>query len=284
MLKGEQVGRYPGLEFSEDGYRYLDKTDQYLGNHIYRDALGGTGSGGESAAYLNTANQAAKAELVTYIDGVRRAYVRAGELILRSVCAINHGLSEPDKVVIRTADPRRKSSEIALAPSDVKDYLDLGSAVLKLALPVNENFNIMNYKLATESGLYDPYLGRQVFGDVHDPMEVDERRAEFDLFQAVVGVSIEYATQQAKQRVAAQGALPLDKMLQNSGDLPDWVIQGLMEYGGMAPPGGGPPPNGANPLGGGAYDPTAMNMQREGRPEQLSELAAMGVGPGVIGG
>lgn len=280
MLKGETLGRATGNEFSEDGYRYLQLTDQYLGNQIYRDALGGTGGGGESAAHLNTANQAVKAELVTYIEGVKRAYVRAGELVLRSVCAINYGLTDFDKVTVRTADPRRKSEAIEASPEDVKAYFDLGSCNLKLALPVNENFAIMNYKSATESGLYDPYLGRQIFGDIADPMEVDERKAEFDLFQAVVGVAIEEATKRARQTAAMQGALPLEQMLANSGDLPEWVPQMLMKLAGQGAIPGLPAPGGGAP-GVNGYDPTAMNMAQAGQGQQLSDLASMGVGSGV---
>lgn len=267
LLKGEVAGRWPVTQMSIDGYQLMDRLQGNLSNQLHREGLSGTGPSGQSAVHLVGTNQISKQELQTYYNGLLRGYARVGKLLLRCPAALNAAFEyEPDEIVIRAFDAHSQSKEIAIAPKDAEPYKDLVSATLGWALPVNEGGNVTNFNLATKrepggAAMYDPYTGREVFGNIQNPAEIDEKWMEYDLTAELYNIAKGIAIQRATGIAAQQGAAPIQDLLQRGNALPSFVNETLTQFGG-APDGG-------------QEARTAANGARAGRGQQMSDLSAM---------
>jgi hypothetical protein len=219
-------------------------------------------------------NQISKQELQTYQNGMMRGYNRVGKLLLKCPAALNaHNEINKDGITIRPKDSRNDSKEIVLTPDGAEGWDSLVYSELDLALPVNEGANVTNFNLSTRRGpgevpMYDPYTAREVFGNINDPASVDERWMEYDLTWKLYQIAEGIAIQRATGIAAEEGARPIEKLLEESGGLPPFVGETIGEFGGpaMTPP---------TSMDGGQLERTAALTAREGRGQQMSDLAGV---------
>jgi len=266
LLMNEEVGRWPQTQMTADAFALMGELKSNIGEQMHREGLSGTGPSGQSAVHLVGANQINKQELQTYHNGLTRGYSRVGKLLLRCPAALNAAFEyEPDAITIRAFDSANQSKEIKLSPKDAEGWDNLVTATLGWALPVNEGGNVTNFNLAVDRSngkpaLYDPYSAREVFGNISNPAEIDEKFMEYDLTMELYAIAKNIAIQRATGAAAEAGAEPIEKLLERSQELPPFVGETLQEFGGP------PAPSLTRP---------AANGARAGRGQQLSELQAM---------
>lgn len=264
MLMGEKAERYPTPQITVDAYQYLDRTTQVLGVTSIRESLAGEGPSGQSAVHLSIGFQAAQGELSEARDAMIRGYSKWFQLLLKSVIALSYGMPEgtDDAVTIRSGNAKLGYKEIKVRPSDCKDWLHLCRANLDLNLPVNEGAAVQNASISISSGVLDPYSARERFLNVANPLEIDEKIVEHQLFMSFAQLANQLVLQRAQGVLAGQGALGPEQLGAAAQSLPPFAQEALTSSFGNE--------NGAAQLGNIARGLTSE--ARAGRPQQQSQL------------
>jgi hypothetical protein len=231
MLIGEKAERYPTPEVTGDAWQYLDRGMSILGVTSIRESLAGEGPSGQSAVHLSIGFQAAQGELSEARDALIRGYSKWGQLMLKSVCALNHVLPKgaEDKVTIRAGNTKKGWKEIAVSSKDVEDWLHLVRADLDLNLPVNEGAAVQNASIAMQSKVLDPYSARERFLNVQNPLEIDEKWAEWELTQSMIQMANALVQQRTAAVLAAQQALTTDQLGVAAQSLPAFSQEALTQ-------------------------------------------------------
>ena len=260
LLKGEMPGRWPVPEMTDGVYQFLDRAKAYSGQlGADRPQLHGGGPSGESAVRLAQANAMAKSELRRSHRALERAGGQVGRLIFSSVIALNQHFPDEDEVVVRHKDAKHKSKEISVTSKDVIDYFHLTSADADLNIPFNESAAVQNASVAVQSRVLDPHTAREMFLNIENPQEIDDRWAEYDFTQAGIQVANAQLIQEFSGSVAA-GDIPISELLQRAGSLPEAAQMAIQQ---MLAQGGGQVPRGVS---------TGMeNQAREGRGQRMSQ-------------
>ena len=168
----EQLGSYIGLVGM-----YADKSGAHVPQML------GEGPSGESAVHQSTARQSAiTGELEVPHRHLQEGFAAVCERVFRCVIALDKMLPEDAddemrKVVVRAPDTKNKSKEIAVTAKDVKNYELIVRGKIKQNLPVNTGANVINLRELTDPDrpLIDDNLGREMFLDIANPQEVDDR-------------------------------------------------------------------------------------------------------------
>lgn len=258
LLTDERIERAPVPQVNIDAYQLFDRL-QSIANMVgvRRDALIGTGPSGQSAVHLNEANQIAKAELKRAHQGLQRGATRFAKLLFKSVTALSQEYPDaPDKVTIRPADPKLKSKAISVGPLDVKGWDELVEASIDLNLPINENAQVLNYQLATESMMLDPLSARERYGRIENPAEIDDKRHEWQWGEAIAQLATNVLLARAGQGLenVQVDAAELEAKLAAA---PPFAQEVFARFSGANAP----------------ATRGARNSQREGRGQNMSQLA-----------
>jgi len=228
ILPGEDVGRMPVPQITIDAYQYLAKAREMLDLTSLREGLSGTGPSGQSAVHLTGSNQISKAELQPYHDGLKRGYKKVGELLLRCPAALVAEFPNSDeKITVRYKDQKHQSKEIAVTPTDTKDWYKLVTAEIELNLPISEGGNVQNYSIVTKAGGLSEATARERYLNVQNPYEEADKIAEESLYKAIVMLATQYLTQRASGAIEQQGALSPSGLMQQAANLPQFAQEAL---------------------------------------------------------
>jgi len=264
LLLNEEVGRVPVPEISQDAFSFLalakGLVDQVATN---RPALQGTGPSGQSAVNLATSNAIGKAELKRPHRALNRFLTYSALLNFASVIALNEKFPDiPDKVTVRHRSGNNRSKEIAVTPADVKDYFHLVQVTVSLNLPVTQGVDAQNASVGIQSGAVDPITAREMYLNLENPLEVDERWAEWQLKKSAVAI-INAMLIQRLTASAQAGQIPIEQLLEQSASLPQAAQEALMMALGE---------DGATPATGPSPGRSLNNMARTGRMQDMSQL------------
>ena len=229
LLTGEDVGRVPVPEITQTTFAFLGLAkgllDQVATN---RPALQGTGPSGQSAVNLATSNAIGKAELKRSHRSLNRWLTKSARLIFASVIALNKSFPDiPDGVTVRYRTASKRSKEIAVKPADVKDYFHLVQVNVSLNLPVTQGVDAQNASVGIQSGAVDPITAREMYLNLENPLEVDERWAQYQLRKSAVAI-INAMLIQRLTASAQAGQIPIDKLIEQSFSTTQAAQQALM--------------------------------------------------------
>jgi len=227
LVTGEVPGRWPVSQISIDVYQLINLAKEILNITSLREGLSGQGPSGQSAVHLTGSNQISKAELNRYHEGLKRGYKKVGELLLRCPAALNAEFKHVDKLTVRYIDRKHQSKSIEAGPEDTKGWEKLVSPEIDLNLPINEGGNVQNYSIATKSGGLSRATARERFLNVQNPYEEEDRKAEEDLYGAIVLLLQQHLTQRASGAIDAQGALSPLGLIQQAANLPQAAQEAL---------------------------------------------------------
>ena len=268
LLADEEVGRAGVPEMNPAAYNFLGLmkgfVDQVATN---RPALQGQGPSGQSAVNLATSNAIGKAELKRPHRSLERFLTKSARLLFASVVALSEKFPDAeDTVTVRHRDAKNRSKEISVDPAGVKDWFHLVEVTVDLNLPVVQGANAQTASVAIQSGAVDPVTSREMFYNIENPLEIDERWAQWKLQQSAVTI-INAMLIQRLTASAQAGQLPIEQLIEQSYSTTQAAQEALM----MALQADGVELN----IGGGVPSPgRSLNNQAEaGRVSQMSELA-----------
>ena len=180
-----------------------------------------------------------------------------------SVIALNEKFPDiPDKVTVRHRSGNNRSKEIAVTPADVKDYFHLVQVTVSLNLPVTQGVDAQNASVGIQSGAVDPITAREMYLNLENPLEVDERWAEWQLKKSAVAI-INAMLIQRLTASAQAGQIPIEQLLEQSASLPQAAQEALMATLGE---------DGATPATGPSPGRALNNAARTGRMQDMSQL------------
>ncbi len=180
----EDVTRGPTPTVNEQYPYYIGLLGSYIdraGGHTPQ--MIGEGPSGSSAVRQSIDRQSAiTGELEVPHRRLEEGFAAVCERLLRCVIALDKMLpkdadEDMRKVVVRAADTKHSSKEIAVTAKDVRTYeLDFHGKITK-NLPVNMGLNVQNFLALTdpENPKIDDNKGREVFLNDENPQETEER-------------------------------------------------------------------------------------------------------------
>jgi len=171
----------------------------------------------------------------------------------------------PDEVTVRHRSAKTRSKEISASPNDVKDYFHLVQVNVNLNLPVTQGVDAQNASVGIQSGAVDPITARELYLGIENPLEIDERWAQYQLRKSAVAI-INAMMIQRLTASAQAGQLPIEQLIEESYSTTQAAQEALM----MALEG-----SGELNIGGGVPSPgrSLNNAAEAGRVSQMSELA-----------
>ena len=266
MLIDETLERGPIPGLNPDVPAFIDRMTNIVGLlGVRRDALMGTGPSGQSAVHLNVAQTLEKGELAEAKTGLERGLRRAVQLLFRSFISLSEEYPDaPTEIPV--------GGKLKIEASDVKGYEDLVQVTIDLNLPINEGLAVQAAAQAIASRLLDPYSARERFLRVENPMEIDDRWAEYELFQDALAV--------ARTLIQARVAGGLEAIAQNPAllkrlsSLPEYAQQGIAAAFGAN---GAPTRPGESPVATPNVGRSQANVGRTGSGQDMSNLASTAV-------
>lgn len=252
MLIDESFERGPIPGINPDLPAFVDRFTaivSLLG--VRRDALMGSGPSGQSAVHLNVAQTLEKGELAESKTGLERGLEWAVQLLFKSFIALSEEYPEaPTEIPI--------AKNLKVKASDVKGYGDAVQVSIDLNLPVNEGLAVQAAAQAMQSRVLDPYSARERFLRVENPAEIDDRWAEYELYQDALAVA--RTIMQARTAGGLESIAQNPALMKRLSTLPEYALQGIAQaFGG----GGEPSPNNGRSM---------ANVGRTGSGQNPSQL------------
>lgn len=180
----EKVERAPTPTVNEQYPYYISLLGSYIdraGGHTPQ--MLGEGPSGSSAVRQSIDRQSAiTGELEVPHRRLEEGFAAVCDRLLRCVIALDKMLPEDAdedarKVVVRVADTKHSSKEVAVTAKDVQGYeLDFHGKITK-NLPVNMGLNVQNFLALTDpdNPKIDDNKGREVFLNDENPQETEDR-------------------------------------------------------------------------------------------------------------
>lgn len=255
----EQLGTYIGLIGM-----YADRTGAYTPQML------GEGPSGESAVHQSTARQSAiTGELEVPHRHRQEGFAAICERIFRCVIALDKMLPEDAdadmrKVVVRVEVSKHGSKEIAVMAGDVRNYELMVRGKIKQNLPVNTGANVINVRELTDPQrpLIDDNTGREMFLDIENPQEIDDRLFQQQLLRARQAAYIESFAARSKLIVDEWNDEELAKLAEETLKSPQAIQEAI-----LAEMGGEQGNRLMEQMARGA-----ANVGRTGRPQRMSQL------------
>jgi len=282
----EEAGRYPTAEVNPQYPTYFGLVASYADRAgADRPQLMGEGPAGQSAVHQDIARQSAlTSELEVSHRNLEEGFAEVVKRCFRCVVALDRTLpegadTEMRKVVVRDADGKHGSREIAVTADDVRNYDPLVRGKLKKNLPVNRSLGVTNALMLTDDTggkkpLLDRNTARETELDIENPQEVDDKIQE----QAIVDDIILAYREGLKQRVTVRiDELSDEDMAKIAKEIPEMSPQAAQTL--IAELSGEQAENAMM----GDMARSQANVARIGREQRVSRLAGMGaIPPGQV--
>ena len=267
----EQLGTYIGLVGM-----YADRTGAYMPQML------GEGPSGESAVHQSTARQSAiTGELEVPHRHLQEGFAAICERVFRCVIALDKMLPEDAdadmrKIVVRAAVSKHGSKEIAVTAKDVKNYELMVRGKIKQNLPVNTGANVINLRELTDPDrpLITNATGLEMFLDKENPQEEEDKLFQQRLRQAGEQAYIESYAARAKLVVDEFSDEELARLAEKMELMPETAQQAI-----LAELGGEQGNRLMEQMARGA-----ANINREGRPQRMSQLSRTAQPEGAVVG
>ena len=194
----EKMGRFPVAEVNPQYPTYFGMVAAYADRAgADRPQLMGEGPSGQSAVHQDISRQSAlTSELEVSHRNLEDGFAEVVKRCFRCVVALDRTLpegasKEMREVVVRDADGKHGSREIAVTADDVRDYDPLIRGKLKKNLPVHRGLAIQNaLMLSDDTGgkkpLADRNTVRETELDWENPQEIDDKIQEQSIVDDII--------------------------------------------------------------------------------------------------
>jgi hypothetical protein len=264
----EKISDYAGSQTNPDIPGVISAMRSFTQEGAIRPALLGIlEQAGDSGVRYNTGAQLAQKQFGPALDYLSVAAENVTRHLFASIIAFSETFKdiglEDDKIPIYFVDSDGISQRKKLNASDVKGWADRGQAKLELAIPLQENAEIMTARLAADpvGGVMSLETAMERFAHIANPLEEIRKRDLDKIRAALVEQRVQAASQVAFQIAGAPANS--DILAQDFAALPPSVQQAIQmaaqTQGQTVPEARG-----------------AANTVRTGRGQQPSQTAATG--------
>jgi len=278
----EKMGRFPVAEVNPQYPTYFGMVAAYADRAgADRPQLMGEGPSGQSAVHQDISRQSAlTSELEISHRNLEEGFAQVVRRCFRCVVALDRTLPEGadadmQKVVVRDADGKHGSKEIAVTADDVREYDPLVRGKLRKNLPVHRGLAIQNaLMLSDDTGgkkpLADRNTVRETELDWENPQEIDDKIQEQSIVDDIIMVYREGLRQRTTVIVDELSDEDMAKIAKEIPQMSPEAAQALIgELSGE---------QAENAMVGDMARGQA-NIARTGREQRESRLAGMGVTP-----
>ena len=228
----EKIFDYAGSQTNPDIPGVISAMRSFTQEGAIRPALLGIlEQAGDSGVRYNTGAQLAQKQFGPALDYLSVAAENVTRHLFASIIAFSETFKdiglEDDKIPIYFVDSDGISQRKKLSSSDVKGWADRSQAKLELAIPLQENAEIMTARLAADpvGGVMSLETAMERFAHIANPLE-EIRKRDLDKIRAAL---VEQRVQAASQVAFNIAAAPAnsDILAQDFAALPDTVKQGI---------------------------------------------------------
>ena len=286
LLSGEEgeekMGRYPVAEVNPQYPTYFGMVAAYADRAgADRPQLMGEGPSGQSAVHQDISRQSAlTSELEVSHRNLEQGFAEVVKRCFRCVVALDRTLpegadAEMRKVVVRDADGKHGSREIAVTADDVRDYDPLVRGKLKKNLPVNRSLGVTNALMLTDDTggkkpILDRNTARETELDIENPQEIDDKIHEQSIVDDIILAYREGLKQRVTVRIDELSDEDMAKIAKEMPEMSQGAAQALVaELSGE---------QAENAMMGDMARGQA-NVARTGREQRVSRLQGMGAMP-----
>ncbi|KKL78678.1 hypothetical protein LCGC14_2022460, partial [marine sediment metagenome] len=232
LAKGEKIYDYAGGTTNPDLPGVISAMRSFTQEGAIRPALLGIlEQAGDSGVRYNTGAQLAQKQFGPALDYLSVAAENVTRHLFASIIAFSETFKdiglEDDKIPIYFVDSDGISQRKKLSASDVKGWADRSQAKLELAIPLQENAEIMTARLAADpvGGVMSLETAMERFAHIANPLE-EIRKRDLDKIRAALVEQRVQAAQQIAFQVASAPA-NADILAQDFAALPPNVQQGI---------------------------------------------------------
>ena len=228
----EKIGDYAGSQTNPDIPGVIAAMRSFTQEGAIRPALLGIlEQAGDSGVRYNTGAQLAQKQFGPALDYLSVAAENVTHHLFASIVSFSETFKEigleDDKIPIYFVDSDGISQRKKLSSSDVKGWSDRSQAKLELAIPLQENAEIMTARLAADpvGGVMSLETAMERFAHIANPLE-EIRKRDLDKIRAALVEQRVQAAQQIAQQIASTPA-NADILAQDFAAQPDTVKQGI---------------------------------------------------------
>ncbi|KKN34495.1 hypothetical protein LCGC14_0792900 [marine sediment metagenome] len=264
----EKISDYAGSQTNPDIPGVISAMRSFTQEGAIRPALLGIlEQAGDSGVRYNTGAQLAQKQFGPALDYLSVAAENVTRHLFAGITSFSETFKdiglEDDKIPIYFVDSDGISQRKKLSASDVKGWENRQQAKLELAIPLQENAEIMTARLAADpvGGVMSLETAMERYAHIANPLE-EIRKRDLDKIRAALVEQRVQAAQQIAQQIASTPA-NADILAQDFAAQPDSVKQGIQmaaQLQGQAVP----------------EARAAANSVREGRGQQPSQTQATG--------
>ena len=286
LLSGEEgeekMGRYPVAEVNPQYPTYFGMVAAYADRAgADRPQLMGEGPSGQSAVHQDISRQSAlTSELEVSHRNLEQGFAEVVKRCFRCVVALDRTLpegadAEMRKVVVRDADGKHGSREIAVTADDVRDYDPLVRAKLTKNLTAHRSLAIQNaLLLSDDTGGKKPLADRNTVRETElnweNPQEIDDKIQEQSIVDDIILAYREGLKQRVTVRIDELSDEDMAKIAKEMQEMSPAAAQALIaELSGE---------QAENAMMGDLARGQA-NVARTGREQRMSRLSGMGMRP-----
>ena len=230
--KDEKISDYAGSQTNPDIPGVIAAMRSFTQEGAIRPALLGIlEQAGDSGVRYNTGAQLAQKQFGPALDYFSVAAENVTHHLFASIVSFSETFKEigleDDKIPIYFVDSDGISQRKKLSSSDVKGWSDRAQAKLELAIPLQENAEIMTARLAADpvGGVMSLETAMERFAHIANPLE-EIRKRDLDKIRAALVEQRVQAAQQIAQQIASTPA-NADILAQDFAAQPDTVKQGI---------------------------------------------------------
>ena len=235
LLINEEAGRFPTAQVNPDALRFVAMAQGFANQSgLFRPALTGAMTSGQSAVGLEEARQIATAELKVPHASLEQGFADVGERFFRSVISLARTFPDTlSEITVRKADAKNQSKAITVTAKDVKPYIHLLRGEVKLAIPTNEGIQINNALAASNPQhplVSDDSARARWLGD-RNPTEEGNKIIAQQLVQAGTQALAQVLLQRLQIGIGQMGAQGIAQLQQRAEQLPIEAQQAIQGSG-----------------------------------------------------
>ncbi len=228
----EKISDYSGSTTNPDIPGVIAAMRSFTQEGAIRPALLGIlEQSGDSGVRYNTGAQLAQKQFGPALDYLSIAAENVTKHLFASIISFSETFKdiglEDDKIPIYFVDSDGVSQRKKISASDVKGWSDRSQAKLELAIPLQENAEIMTARLAADpvGGVMSLETAMERFAHIANPLE-EIRKRDLDKIRAALVEQRVQAAQQVAFQIASQPA-NADILTQDFAALPPSVQQAI---------------------------------------------------------
>ncbi len=230
--KDEKISDYSGSTTNPDIPGVIAAMRSFTQEGAIRPALLGIlEQAGDSGVRYNTGAQLAQKQFGPALDYLSVAAENVTKHLFASIISFSETFKdiglEDDKIPIYFVDSDGVSQRKKISASDVKGWSDRSQAKLELAIPLQENAEIMTARLAADpvGGVMSLETAMERYAHIANPLE-EIRKRDLDKIRAALVEQRVQAAQQVAFQIASQPQ-NADILAQDFAALPPSVQQGI---------------------------------------------------------